>query len=64
LAWVAAQGLITIPGTTKASRLTENWASREIELTVEELREMRTIVDAAKPVGERFAPIFQSMVGH
>ncbi|KAI9038995.1 putative aldo-keto reductase (AKR13) [Aspergillus affinis] len=64
LAWVAAQGLITIPGTTKASRLTENWASRDIKLTVEELREMRTIVDAAKPVGERFAPIFQSMVGH
>ncbi|BCS28082.1 uncharacterized protein APUU_61130A [Aspergillus puulaauensis] len=64
LAWAAAQGLITIPGTTKASRLTENWASRDIELTLEELGEMRTIVDAAKPVGERFAPIFQSMVGH
>jgi aryl-alcohol dehydrogenase-like predicted oxidoreductase len=64
LAWVAAQGMITIPGTTKASRLMENWASRDIELTEEELKEMREIVDAAKPVGERFAPIFQSMVGH
>ncbi|CEL04927.1 Putative Aldo-keto reductase yakc [NADP ] [Aspergillus calidoustus] len=64
LAWVAAQGLITIPGTTKASRLTENWASRDIELTREEMNQMREIVDAAKPVGERFAPIFQSMVGH
>ncbi|RDW93835.1 uncharacterized protein DSM5745_01157 [Aspergillus mulundensis] len=64
LAWVAAQGLITIPGTTKASRLEENWASRDIVLTEEELKEMRKIVDEAKPTGDRFAPIFQSMVGH
>ncbi|KAJ5712162.1 hypothetical protein N7488_006318 [Penicillium malachiteum] len=64
LAWVAAQGLITIPGTTKASRLEENWASRNVELTESELKEMRKIVDAAKPVGERFSAIFQSMVGH
>ncbi|KAK1138468.1 hypothetical protein N8T08_002483 [Aspergillus melleus] len=64
LAWVAAQGMITIPGTTKASRLMENWASRDIELTEEEKKEIQEIVDAAKPVGERFAPIFQSMVGH
>lgn len=64
LAWVTAQGLISIPGTTKASRLIENWASRDIELQEEELKEMRRIVDAAKPTGERFAPVFQSMVGH
>ncbi|KAL4910561.1 hypothetical protein BDW74DRAFT_164452 [Aspergillus multicolor] len=64
LAWVAAQGLITIPGTTKTSRLEENWASRDLELTEEELKEMRKIVDDAKPIGDRFAPIFQSMVGH
>ena len=64
LAWVSAHGLIAIPGTTKASRLQENWASRDVELTEEELTEMRKIVDAAKPVGERFSPIFQSMVGH
>ncbi|KAL3477468.1 NADP-dependent oxidoreductase domain-containing protein [Aspergillus californicus] len=64
LAWVAAQGLISIPGTTRTSRLEENWASRDIELTEEELKEMRKIVDDAKPVGDRFAPIYQSMVGH
>ncbi|KAL0934488.1 putative aldo/keto reductase [Colletotrichum truncatum] len=58
LAWVAAQGLIAIPGTTKASRLVENWESRNVELTEEELKEMRRIVDDAKPVGERFAPSF------
>jgi diketogulonate reductase-like aldo/keto reductase len=64
LAWVAAQGLIPIPGTTKHSRLEENWASRDVELTEEELKDMRKIVDAAKPAGERFSAIFQSMVGH
>ncbi|KAH7160418.1 NADP-dependent oxidoreductase domain-containing protein [Dactylonectria estremocensis] len=64
LAWVAAQGLLAIPGTTKASRLEENWASRDVVLTEEELKTMRKIVDDAKPVGERFSAIFQSMVGH
>ncbi|KAH6954235.1 aldo/keto reductase [Fusarium avenaceum] len=64
LAWVAAQGLLAIPGTTKASRLEENWGSRDVVLTEEELDTMRKIVDDAKPVGERFSAIFQSMVGH
>ncbi|OKL55525.1 hypothetical protein UA08_09216 [Talaromyces atroroseus] len=61
LTWVAAQGLISIPGTTRASRLEENWASRNIELTADELKEMRQIVDDAKPVGERFNALFGSM---
>lgn len=64
LAWVAAQGLIAIPGTTRAGRLEENWGSRRVVLTGEEEAEMRRIVNDAKPAGERFAPIFQSMVGH
>ncbi|KAG5659516.1 hypothetical protein KAF25_002075 [Fusarium avenaceum] len=64
LAWVAAQGLLAIPGTTKASRLEENWGSRDVVLTEEELKTMRKIVDDAKPVGERFSAISQSMVGH
>jgi aryl-alcohol dehydrogenase-like predicted oxidoreductase len=64
LAWVAAQGMIPIPGTTKAQRLEENWASRDIDLTEEEMREMRKIVDSAKPVGNRYPPKYQAMVGH
>jgi Aldo/keto reductase family len=56
LAWVAAQGLIAIPGTTKSARLQENWASREIELTEEEKQEMRRIIDVAKPEGNRYGP--------
>ncbi|KAL4979386.1 NADP-dependent oxidoreductase domain-containing protein [Aspergillus desertorum] len=49
LAWVAAQGLIAIPGTTKARRLEENRASRHIELTVEEKQVTREIIDSVKP---------------
>lgn len=64
LAWVAAQGMIAIPGTTKAKRLEENWASREIEMTDEEKKEMRGIIDAAKPHGNRYGPAHQAMVGH
>lgn len=64
LAWVAAQGMIAIPGTTKAKRLEENWASRDVDLTEGEMEEMRKIVDAAKPVGNRYAPANQAMVGH
>ncbi|KAF3039614.1 hypothetical protein E8E11_003326 [Didymella keratinophila] len=45
LAWVAAQGMIAIPGTTKAGRLEENFASREVELTDEEKIEMRKIIN-------------------
>ncbi|CAK1360343.1 Aldo-keto reductase yakc [NADP(+)] [Cercospora beticola] len=64
LAWVIAQGMIPIAGTTKASRLEENWSSRGIELTQEEKDEMRAIVNRAKPVGNRYNEKAQMMVGH
>ncbi|KAJ5720780.1 uncharacterized protein N7483_008714 [Penicillium malachiteum] len=64
LAWVAAQGMIAIPGTTKAKRLESNWASRDIQLSEAEQREMRKIIDDAKPHGNRYGPVHQAMVGH
>jgi aryl-alcohol dehydrogenase-like predicted oxidoreductase len=64
LAWVAAQGKIAIPGTTKASRLEENWASRDVVLSEEELKEVRALVESAKPHGNRYAAAAQAMVGH
>ncbi|KAH8662461.1 putative aldo-keto reductase [Xylariales sp. PMI_506] len=64
LAWVLAQGMIPIPGTTKAKRLEENWASRDVELTEEEKKELRGLIDAAKPHGHRYAPAQQALVGH
>ena len=64
LAWVAAQDMIPIPGTTKPQRLEENWKSREIELSEEEKSEMRRIIDDAKPSGNRYSERAQAMVGH
>lgn len=64
LAWVAAQGMIAIPGTTKATRLEENVASRDIDLTEEEKSELREILDTLKPHGNRYGPKHQAMVGH
>lgn len=56
--------MIAIPGTTKAKRLEENFGSRNIDLTEEEKAEMRRIVDAAKPSGNRYGEAGQAMVGH
>ncbi|KAH6617368.1 NADP-dependent oxidoreductase domain-containing protein [Chaetomium tenue] len=64
LAWVAAQGFIAIPGTTKAHRLEEDWASRDVELSEPEMAEMRRIVEEAKPQGARYSEALQKMVGH
>jgi aryl-alcohol dehydrogenase-like predicted oxidoreductase len=64
LAWVAAQGFIAIPGTTKPGRLEENWASRDVELGEEEKGELRRIIDSAKPQGNRYGAAHQAMVGH
>lgn len=64
LAWVAAQGMIAIPGTTKPQRLEENWLSRDVELTSEEKGEMRRIIESAKPSGNRYGEKHQSFVGH
>ena len=56
--------MIAIPGTTKAARLEENWKSRDVELTDEEKQEMRRIIDAAKPHGNRYGAAMQALVGH
>jgi hypothetical protein len=64
LAWVAAQGMIAIPGMTKVSRLEENWMSREVVLSAEEMAEMRRIVEMAKPRGERYGDDNMAMVGN
>ncbi|KAJ4007855.1 hypothetical protein NW766_009664 [Fusarium irregulare] len=64
LAWVAAQGFIAIPGTTKPERLEQNFASRDVELSEEDEAELRRIIDSAKPQGNRYNPTHQAMVGH
>ncbi|KAJ5924002.1 hypothetical protein N7466_008189 [Penicillium verhagenii] len=64
LAWVASQGLIPIAGTTKAARLEENWASRDVDLTEQDKQEMRSIIDSVKLHGHRYSAAAQAMVGH
>ena len=64
IAWVIKQGFIPIVGTTKINRFEENWASRDVSLTDEEVSEMRRIVDEAKPTGNRYGAQHQSWVGH
>jgi len=56
LAWVAAQGedIIPIPGTKSIPRLEENWKSREVKFTQEELKEIRGVVDSANIRGDRY----------
>lgn len=41
-------------GTKSISRLEENWASREIKLTSDELKEMRQLIDNANIKGQRY----------
>ncbi|KDE05405.1 aldo/keto reductase [Microbotryum lychnidis-dioicae p1A1 Lamole] len=56
LAWLLAQGdnIIPIPGTKSEKYLLENFASRKIELTDEEVKELRTIAEKHEPVGTRY----------
>ena len=56
IAWVAAQGedIIPIPGTKSIGRLEENWDSRNIIFTDEELKDLRKVVDEFVAVGTRY----------
>ena len=56
LAWVAAQGtdIIPIPGTKSVPRLEENWASRNVIFTPEELKELREVIDGFSTSGDRY----------
>lgn len=53
LAWVIAQGAIPIPGTKTEDRLTENFGAQNVDLSSEELKEIRALIEEAKPVGAR-----------
>lgn len=63
LAWVIAQGAIPIPGTKTQDRLAENFGSRDVDLNEEELKEIRQLVEDAKPTGARYTDANLSLVG-
>jgi len=53
IAWVAAQGAIPIPGTKNAVRLEENWGATNVELSEEDLVEIRKVIKESAPKGNR-----------
>ena len=56
--------MIALPGTVKPERLEENWASREIDLSEQELKQMRYIIDSLRPVGDRYNEVAALDIGN
>jgi aryl-alcohol dehydrogenase-like predicted oxidoreductase len=56
LAWLLAQKpwIVPIPGTTKATRMRENTAAADVELTGEDLREIGEALAQITIVGDRY----------
>lgn len=65
LAWLLAQKswIVPIPGTTKLHRLEENIAAAEVELSAQELADLRTAADAIQVEGERYPPELMATIG-
>jgi aryl-alcohol dehydrogenase-like predicted oxidoreductase len=65
LAWLFAQKqwIVPIPGTTKLSRLEENIAATEIELTPEDLAEIETASSQVELQGARYPEKLEQMTG-
>lgn len=56
LAWVMAHGVVPIPGSRSRSRLDENVAAAELELTGEQLEALDSLANTAQVVGQRDTP--------
>jgi aryl-alcohol dehydrogenase-like predicted oxidoreductase len=64
LAWVLAQKpwMVPIPGTTKLHRLEENLSALDVELTLDDLREIDSITAQIDVQGERYPESAQKMI--
>lgn len=62
LAWVLAQGddIIAIPGSKRIRHLEENIASKNVQLTKEDLQGIEAIMPAGIVSGSRYPEIFMS----
>ncbi|KAI9049665.1 hypothetical protein LZ554_006690 [Drepanopeziza brunnea f. sp. 'monogermtubi'] len=62
LAWLMAQGddILPIPGTKKVKYLEENLGALDVKLTVEEVKEIRQLVDNAEVHGSRYPEAMMS----
>jgi aryl-alcohol dehydrogenase-like predicted oxidoreductase len=65
LAWLLAQKpwMVPIPGTTKLHRFEENIGAVNVELSPEDLRELKTAAAKIAVQGERYPEALQKMVG-
>jgi aryl-alcohol dehydrogenase-like predicted oxidoreductase len=56
LAWVLAQGedIVPIPGTTRVKNLEQNVAALEVELTLDELRDLEAVFPKGAAAGDRY----------
>jgi aryl-alcohol dehydrogenase-like predicted oxidoreductase len=65
LAWLLAQKpwIVPIPGTTKAHRLTENIGAASVELTADDLNEIKSAASQIPIQGARYAEGAMRMVG-
>lgn len=65
LAWLLAQKpwIVPIPGTTKLGRVEENLGAVDLELTVDDLREIHTAVSKIEVRGERLPEAALKMTG-
>ncbi|GAA5829803.1 hypothetical protein JCM11251_007884 [Rhodosporidiobolus azoricus] len=64
LAWLMAQSplIIPIPGTRSQTYLQENFAAGDIELSAEEVQEIRKVVEENKPTGHRYGATGAAML--
>jgi aryl-alcohol dehydrogenase-like predicted oxidoreductase len=65
LAWLLARKpwIVPIPGTTRLERLKENLAAAEIQLTVDDLRDIEEAASKIAVQGARYPEALQKMVG-
>lgn len=65
IAWLLAQKpwIVPIPGTTKISRLEENMAAADVELTKQDLAEIESALGGIEVVGARYPQAMQARVG-
>ncbi len=65
LAWLLAQKpwIVPIPGTTKVQRLRENIGAANVELSAEDLRQIRDTLTPIKVQGDRYPPQMMARMG-
>ncbi len=64
LAWLMAQKpwIVPIPGTTKLHRLDENTGAVDVELTADELQQIRSAIEAMTVQGHRYPEALQKRI--